>query len=55
MGMGALRRELRMAAEMGINPDLMLRQQMSAHTLAEDLDLNSLLAKTVSVRPKSIG
>lgn len=52
MGTGALRRELRMAAEMGINPDLMLRQQKSAHTLAQDLELGSLLAKTVLVRSK---
>lgn len=55
MGMGAIRRELRMAAEMGINPDLMLKQQKSAHALAQDADLSGVLAKTVSVRSKRIG
>jgi hypothetical protein len=49
MGMGAIRRELRLAAEMGINPDSMLKRR-SVPTEANQADSDSVIAKTVSVR-----
>lgn len=49
MGMGAIRRELRLAAEFGINPDSMIKQQKSANELANDDDSGNVVAKTVSV------
>lgn len=49
MGMGANRRELRLAAEMGIEPNAMLTRQ-SVPTQANQADSNNVIAKTVSVR-----
>ncbi|KAJ5152739.1 uncharacterized protein N7482_009217 [Penicillium canariense] len=49
MGMTALRQELKLAAEMGINPDSMLKQQKSVHTLANPGDSNKVVAKTASI------
>lgn len=49
MGMGAIQRELRFAAELGISPDAMLKQQKSVHTLVDVGDLGNVITKTVSV------
>lgn len=53
MGMTVLRRELRLAAEMGINPNFMVKSQQSVHKLAKQADLSNVVAKTVSVRSRT--
>jgi hypothetical protein len=50
MGMGAIRRELRLAAEMGINPDSMLKQWRSVPKQANQSESDNVVSKTVSVR-----
>ena len=52
-GMTVLRRELRLAAEMGINPNNVVKKQHSVHQLAKEADLGNVLAKTISVRLKT--
>jgi hypothetical protein len=49
MGMGAIRRELRLAAEMGVNPDSMLKRRF-VPTEANQAESDNVVAKTVSVR-----
>ena len=51
-GMTVLRRELRLAAEMGINPNNVVKKQQSVHQLAEEAAGN-VVAKTVSVRSRT--
>lgn len=49
-GMTVLRRELRLAAEMGINPNNVVKKQQSVHQLAKQANPGNVLAKTISVR-----
>lgn len=52
-GMTVLRRELRLAAEMGINPDNVVKKKHSVHQLAKEANPSNVLAKTVSVSSRT--
>ena len=44
------RRDLKLAAEMGITPDILLSQKKSIHTIAHETAMSDIAAEYVSVR-----